>query len=419
MENIDDYIFQLDIDKENHIIATYYLESKDFLAAAKAIAIGQSIGNPNVRTQRDSPQIMRDHLAKILDLRTSLTSKQKGFLKIAFPIINFNIKEDGVTQILCSLMGSQMDIDIINHCVLKEIEFPKKVLDTFKGPKFGMENIMRRAKAIDRPFLGGIVKPKTGITVPQLKEMVKELLEGGVDFIKEDEILGNPVFCPFEERVRVVSEMVNDFSQEVGREIFYTPCINSDYPYFLERAKFADSCGVRAVHLNFWAGISAYKALRDLDMKNAAIFFQKSGDKVITGVNNVYSIDWKVICQLARMMGCDFIHAGMWGGYLSDSKEELTKVLNILRNKSQYNATIPSLSCGSHPGLVNTTVKHFGTELMMNVGGAIQGHPMGTKGGAKAMRQSFECMQKGENIEEFMKDKIELKTAIEKWGYVE
>ena len=119
------------------------------------------------------------------------------------------------------------------------------------------------------------------------------------------------------------------------------------------------------------------------------------------------------------MMGCDFIHAGMWGGYLSDSKQELTKVLNILRNKSQYNATIPSLSCGSHPGLVNTTVKHFGTELMMNVGGAIQGNPMGTKGGAKAMRQSFECMQKGENIEEFMKDRIELKTAIEKWGHVE
>ena len=110
MANIEDYIFQLDIDKEDHIIATYYLESKDFLAAAKAIAIGQTIGNPDVRTQRDSPQIMRDHLAKILDLRTSLTSKQKGFLKIAFPIINFNIKEDGITQILCSLMGGQIKL---------------------------------------------------------------------------------------------------------------------------------------------------------------------------------------------------------------------------------------------------------------------------------------------------------------------
>ena len=118
MENIDNYIFHLDIDKEEHIIATYYLESKDFLAAAKAIAIGQSIGNPDVRTQRDSPQIMKNNLAKILDLKTSLTSKQKGFLKIAFPIINFEIKEDGITQILCSLMGGQMDIDIIHHCVL-------------------------------------------------------------------------------------------------------------------------------------------------------------------------------------------------------------------------------------------------------------------------------------------------------------
>lgn len=416
---IDEYLYQPTVDEETHIIATYYVESKDFLKAAEAIAIGQSIGNPNVRTQRETPGLLRDNLAKLLDTKNDLQSKQKGLVKVAYPVANWHPVEDGITHLICTLMGGQMDIDIIHTCRLMEVKFPDKFLKAFKGPKFGMEDIKKRAKAIDRPLLGGIVKPKTGITVPQLKELVMELLKGGVDFIKEDEILANPTFCDFNERVEVVSNMVNDFCDDEGREIFYTPCINADYPYFLDRARFADEHGIRSVHINIWAGLSAYRALRDLDMKNAGIFFQKSGDKVITGSDHRYCIDWNVICQLARIMGCDFIHAGMWGGYLSDSKEDLSRVMNSLRGKNHFKTTIASLSCGSHPGLVNTTVKNFGTELMMNVGGAIQGHPMGTEAGAKAMRQSFECVQKGENIIEFMKNKPELKAAIEKWGIVE
>jgi ribulose 1,5-bisphosphate carboxylase large subunit-like protein len=416
---IEGYLFKPEVDHSEHIIATYYLESRDFLSAAKAIAIGQTIGNPDVRNERETTELMDKHLAKILDIKSDLTSKQKGFVKIAYPVVNFDIKEDGVTQLLCALMGGQMDIDIINTCRLADVEFPESVLKEFKGPKFGMENIISRAKAEHRPLLGGIIKPKTGISVAQLKDMVSDMLAGGVDFIKEDEILGNPAFCRFEERVKVIAELVNDYSESAGREVFYTPCINSDYPHFLERAKFADSVGMKAVHLNVWAGFPAYKALRDLDMKNTAIFFQKSGDKVITGAHHNFGIDWPVICKLARMMGADFIHAGMWGGYLSDSKEDLTKVMNILKGRGRYLATVPSLSCGSHPGLVSTTVKNFGTELMMNVGGAMQGHPHGTRAGATAMRQSFELVKNGGDIFKFMDAHPEFKAAIDKWGYVE
>lgn len=416
---IDEYIFQVEVDPEEHIIAKYYVESKRFLDAVKAIAIGQSIGNPTIRTQRDSPEIMKNNLAKILDIKTNLRFRQAGYVKIAYPLVNFSIKEDGISQLICMLMGGQMDIDIIDVCHLVDVQFPKKWLAEFKGPKFGMADIKKRSRAINRPLLGGIVKPKTGITVPQIKELIRELLEGGVDFVKEDEILGNPSFCDFKERVEECSNMVNEFCQKTGREIFYTPCINGDYPYFLERAQYASDKGVRSVHLNVWAGLGAYRALRDLDMKGTGIFFQKSGDKVITDRKNRFHIDWHVVCKIARMSGCDFIHAGMWGGYLSDSKEDLTRVMSILRGKNQYNATVPSLSCGSHPGLVNSTVQNFGNDVMMNVGGAIQGHPMGTTAGAKAMRQAMDCMQKGENIYEYMKSKPELKAAIDKWGFID
>lgn len=420
---IEDYLFQSQIDEENHIIATYYVKSTDFSKAIEGIAIGQSIGNPEVRTQRDSPDIMKNNLAKIVSQKSI---KNEGIVKIAYPLINFDIREDGITQLLCTLMGGQMDMDIISSCRLLDIRFPSGFLNYFQGPKFGLENIMNRARAINRPFLGGIIKPKTGITTHQLKDLVSELLRGGVDFIKEDEILGNPSFCRFEERVKLISDLVNYFGNKEGREIFYAPCINSDYPHFLDRARFASENGAKAIHLNIWAGLPAYRALRDLNL-DTAIFFQKSGDKVITGKNNAYSIDWSVVCKIARIVGCDFIHAGMWQGYLSDSKKELDKIMGILRNPltpgselgNGFYATMPSLSCGGHPGLVHTTVENFGTNLMMNIGGAIHGHPMGSEAGARAMRQAFDCLQNGEKICEYMKTHEELRMAIEKWGYAE
>jgi len=413
---IDKFLFQ-EADPDKHIIATYFVKSPNLTQAAKAIAIGQSIGNPDVRTQRESPELLRDHLARIVNINyhplPSLPHSQRGTVQIAYPLVNFG-ERDGVSQLLCTLMGGQMDIDAIQACRLEDVSFPLEYLADFQGPKFGMQEIRKRAKVSNRPLLGGIVKPKTGISVSQLEQMTLELLEGGVDFIKEDEVLGDPACCSFNDRLMAITELVNNYNAKQGREVFYAFCINGDD--YLDRAEAASEAGANAFHLNFWAGLGAYRRLRDLDL-NTAIFFQKSGDKILTSKKNAYSMDFSVIAQLARMSGADFIHAGMWGGYLSDPQEELDKTLSALRSGFvQYNQTIPSLSCGSRPGLVDTTISHYGIDLMMNVGGSIQGHPMGTTAGAVAMRQAM-AKPPWQEMVDYMEDKSELKTAIQKWGY--
>jgi ribulose 1,5-bisphosphate carboxylase large subunit-like protein len=416
--DLDKYLFEPSVDLEEHILATYYLEShsSDMYECARALAIGQSIGNPNVRNDYENELVFKRNLAKILDKDTNLRSRKRAEVTIAFPLANLDIPQEGITQVLVSLMGGQMDIDIIEKCSLMDIRLPKKYLSHFKGPKYGIHEIKARCKAKDRPLLGGIVKPKIGISKEKVNDIVLQMLRGGVDFIKEDEILGNPDSCPFEERVELVSGTVNDFCQDEGREVFYTPCINADYPYFAERAKFAEKHGVRAVHINFWAGLSAYRYLRNLDLK-LALFFQKSGDKIMTARGNDYNISWKVICKLARIMGADFIHAGMWGGYLSDSKMDLLEILNVLKGPSEFKPVVSSLSCGSHPGLAHSTIYNFGNDLMMNAGGAITGHPMGIEAGARAFRQAFDGVLNNESLES-LKSKPEFAAAVNKWGYV-
>ena len=106
--------------------------------------------------------------------------------------------------------------------------------------------------------------------------------------------------------------------------------------------------------------------------------------------------------MLAGISGVDFIHAGMWGGYSSTDADELSQTLDILH---QHNV-LPALSCGMHPGIVNAVEEKFGINFMANTGGAIHGHPNGSKNGAIAMRSAidkqFDCEQ--------------YKLAINKWG---
>ena len=401
-------IFQQNVDSLENVIATYFLESKTTLEkAAWELAIGQSVGNPNVRNDWETDDLFIKYSCKVMHDKNDLQDKS-GVVKIAFPIINTNWEEDGISHLLCQLMGGQMDIDNIIKCHLLKVDFPEHIVSTyFKKPKYGIEGVRKYTNTFDKPLLGGIVKPKTGISSEVLLAMVTQMVEGGVNFIKEDEILSNPSFCTIKDRVPLIMNYLNKRKDEGKNPVVYAVCINADSPYLLERVKQVYDLGGNAIHVNFWCGMGSYLAIRKLTEtfdREFFIHFQKSGDKILTHVNHDYHIDWKVICQLAGLSGVDFIHAGMWGGYMSDDEEELRQVMDILHEHN----VIPALSCGMHPGIVNAIVKRFGNDFMANCGGSIHGHPGGTIKGALAMKQAID-----KNFG------IEYEEAIKKWGLVE
>ena len=131
----DNYLFNANVDQNKYFTAKYYLESNDMLKAARGIAIGQSIGNPNVRLDSETAELLENHLSVILDHPENLKNKKKAIVRIAFPIQNFDLERDGITQLICALMGGQMDIEVILGCRLIDVELPEAFLEHFKGPK--------------------------------------------------------------------------------------------------------------------------------------------------------------------------------------------------------------------------------------------------------------------------------------------
>lgn len=395
-------IFRKDWDfvSDQYFIATYFLEAKTSLRdAAWNLAIGQSIGNPQNRSVWETEEMFQNNSCLILADKEELTKIKEGIVKIAFPLANINLKEDGISQILCHVAGGQVDILEIQKCHVLDIELPNEVERNFTlQPAFGITGWRDFNGVYGKPFLGGIIKPKVGMSPEVLLQAVKEMVYGGVNFIKEDELLGNPDHCPFEIRVKIITEWL----QENAPNVIYCFCINGDSPYALERAKYVSENGGNGIHINVWSGLGVYRAIRKQN-PNLWIHFQKSGDKFFTDKRAPFHIYWPVICKIAGWSGADSIHAGMIGGYMNQDDLELRDCLKVLWN---YNI-VPALSCGMHPGLVQFINQYLDSiDWMANVGGALHGHPGGTRAGGLAMRQSID----GEL------DKPEYQAAIEKWG---
>lgn len=395
-------IFKPEFNSSEYFIVKYFLQGRTSLReAAWNLAIGQSIGNPNNRSVWETDQMFQDHSCIILADEQELKSKTSGVVKIAFPLTNLNLEEDGVSQILCHVAGGQVDILEVEQCHVLDVMLPEHIDAQFTlKPAYGIDGFRTFNKVQQHPFFGGIIKPKVGMNPNVLLEAVKEMVDGGVNFIKEDELLGDPAHCSLKDRVPLISNWLRNHAPDV----MYTFCINGDSPYALQRAQFVEDEGGLGVHINVWSGLGVYRAIRKQN-PGLWIHFQKSGDKFFTDRRAPNHIYWPVICKIAGWSGADSIHAGMIGGYMNQDDTELQDALKVLW---KYNV-IPALSCGMHPGLVQHINGLLGSNnWMANVGGAMHGHPMGTKAGGLAMCQAIT----GEHGPEYQ-------AAVKKWGFQE
>ena len=346
--------------------------------AAWNIAVGQSVGNPNARSVWETNELFDNHCCVII--KNDNFNDVRGTVEIGFPLANIDFKTDGISQLLCMIMGGQTDITFIKRCRALKIDIHDDIIKKyFKQPTFGISGLRNKRNNHNRPLFGGILKPKTGVSPTVLLDMVKEMVEGGVDFIKEDEILGNPAFCSLEDRVELISNYISKTN------VTYTFCINSDPAYVLDRAKFVADNGGTGVHINCWSGLGVYKNIRELDLP-LWIHYQKSGVEVMTHKNNAFGYSWQLLCQLASWSGIDSIHAGMLFGYSHNDETELKEVMDILWS----NNVLPALSCGMNKDLVQKIYNDCGKDWMANVGGAIHSHRLGTVEGAREIREAID-----------------------------
>ena len=326
---------------------TYEVQSKDIPDAAHNIAIGQSIGNPNVRSEIENS-------ANIKEMEAIVRSIDGNIVKIDYPLKAFTWPN--ISQLLCIIQGGQSDIEIVERCRVIDIEG----LPYMNKPVLGMKAFKKRVGATNRPLFGSIVKPKSGLTEEQLLTIVEQMIDGGSDFIKEDEIMANNSYLPLWQRVEAVSNLI----AKKNSPVVYAYCVNADPIDLVFNLDDVKSGGGDAVHINFWSGLGAYTSSND---KGLITHYQRSGIRILTDPDNKFSISWPVLVKLGIMAGIDTMHVGMLGGYYpeGESEEETLEAVSMCVE----NDRVAALSCGMNPDTAREIRGNIGDDWMANIGG--------------------------------------------------
>lgn len=325
----------------NSYRVTYDVKSTNIEKAADAIVLGQSVGNPDIRSSYEEAEGIQQSKAELISIDGTK-------VVIDFKWRNLHSLTD-IGQMLCTVNGGQSDIALFESCRITDIELNQPF--TKNKPT---KTLKHRS---NRPLIGSIVKPKAGLTADQLREITTQMCDGGIDFIKEDEILADPSYLPLRERLEIVQPIMEKYPDTV-----YTYCTNGNPHHLVSQLDLVKEYNGDGVHINFWSGLGAYA---DSNARGLFTHFQRSGIRVLTDPRNPFGFDWPVLVKLAIYQGIDSIHVGMIGGYYPGDHQEVRDAVKLCQTHNVW----ATLSCGMTPDLAKSIRDEFGNHWLANVGG--------------------------------------------------
>jgi ribulose-bisphosphate carboxylase large chain len=334
--------------------------------------------------------------------------------KIHYPSEIFEV--GNVAQYLSVIAGNLFGLARLQSVRLLDVDFPDELVP-FRGPKFGISGIRHLVGTTKRPHVGTIIKPKVGLDPGDTAAVAYEAAIGGVDLIKDDETLTDQPFCPIRERVPAVMSQLDDAKAETGQQVLYAVNVTTRADRIVERAKEAIGLGANMVMVDvITSGFSALEALASDPSIKVPIHVHRTMHAALTR-DPFHGIAMRPIARLVRMLGGDQLHTGTVSGKMSHSADEVRGDNSALM-ASFYGIkrTFPVASGGLHPGKVAKELATLGTDIILQAGGGIHGHPGGTASGARAMRQAVDAFLEGIPPEEYARDHRELAQALERWG---
>ena len=408
-ENGLKYVDFVDLDytpKETDVVCTFYVEPKgiSLKEAAGGVAAESSVGTWTELTTEK---------AYVRKLAAHVFSINGNTMKIAYPMELFEF--GNMPNMLSSIAGNVFGLRTLRNLRLNDVEFPKEVVNSFRGPKYGIEGIRKLLKVYDRPLVGTIIKPKLGLKTTDHARVAYEAWVGGCDIVKDDENLSSQRFNPFEERVMKTLEKRDQAENETGEKKVYMINITAETSEMIRRAELVLKQGGEYVMVDILTcGFAALQSLRDRDL-DLVIHAHRAGHAAFTR-NPKHGISMRVITKIARMIGVDQLHVGAVVGKMAETKKEVSENVEALKMKmGGLKVVLPVASGGLYPRLVPSLIDFFGKDFVIQAGGGIHGHSDGTVAGARAMRQAVDATLKGVSLNEYAKTHKELEAALQTW----
>jgi 2,3-diketo-5-methylthiopentyl-1-phosphate enolase len=372
------------------ILATYLavLPAGAEAAAAEAFAVGQTIGTwtPVPGITEAMRQAFGGRVVEVREggddeLVAGEAAAGSSVLRVAFPVANVG---DDLPMLFTMLLGNDPSTSLAVRLV--DLELSESWRARYAGPRHGIDGWRRLTGVHGRPLLLNMIKPCTGFPPAVGAEFVRAVAEGGHDLIKDDELLASPGFSPVGERAQAYAQVLDDVSQVTGQRPRYIANITSRASDLASNADAALEGGADALMVNVLAvGLDALAGIVDAGF-GVPIFAHTAGVETLTGSARAGFGHALLIGHLVRQVGADATLTSTPFASRPMPEPVFQASIRAMREvRGDVLPAMPVLGGGLTADHVAGIVEAVGNEVIVGVGGAIQGHRDGPAAGARAV----------------------------------
>jgi ribulose-bisphosphate carboxylase large chain len=431
---------------EDYLITYLDIELADgisedkFEDAAASCAAESSTGTwTEVFSGRHSGAKMAD---KMKAIAYDLEPETKTF-KIAYKVDLFEV--DNMSGILAGIVGNIDSMKMLKAFRCLDVRFPRKIVEVFPGPQFGIDEIRKQMNISTGPLLCTVPKPKVGRTAKEQAELAKILFtsaNGEYQGIKDDENLTSLFFNKFEERCKRVLKVKKDIEKKSGKKKMYLCNVtHSNIDIMMERANLIKENGGNWMMMDVVT--TGFAAVEYMRMHNPGLAIhahramhglldRESGPGVYDKGEIVdFSMSMVAIAKIMRLLGVDSLHGGAPKTKMENYGEpklikdtlqnDITPPTNMTLGQNWYGMkpVWHTASGGLHAGSVPESIKQLGEDIIIQCGGGVLGHPWGIEAGVEAVVQARDLAMQRKDITEWVKDNPDtaLAKAAQHWGF--
>jgi ribulose-bisphosphate carboxylase large chain len=342
---------------------------------------------------------------------------RRAHVALSWPIDNMG---PSLPNVLATVAGNLYELKPFSGLRLLDLRLPEVFLDTYDGPQFGIEGTRRLAGVHGRPLIGTIVKPSVGLSAEETAAVVAALCEGGIDFVKDDELQADGPHCPFDARVRAVMRVVNGHAERTGRKVMVAFNLTGEVDEMRRRHDLVLAEGGTCVMASLNSvGLVGMTALRR--HSRLPIHGHRNGWGYLSR-HPALGFDYPAYAKLYRLAGADHMHVnGIRNKFCEPDDSVVASARDCLtpmfERPGKGCEAMPVFSSGQWAGQAPDTFRALGSvDLIYACGGGIVAHPGGIAAGVCSVRQAWEAAVEGVPLEIYASGRPELAQALAQYG---
>ncbi|MET0746491.1 MAG: ribulose-bisphosphate carboxylase large subunit family protein [Microvirga sp.] len=334
---------------------------------------------------------------------------KRGIVEVSFPIDNVG---PNLPNLYATIAGNLFELGELTGLRVLDLDLPEDYARQFPGPAFGVAGTRAATGIFGRPLIGTIIKPSIGLSAEETATLVDTLCEADIDFIKDDELMGDPPYAPLEARVRAVMKVVNRHADRMGRKVMVAFNISGDVDDMRRHhdlvVREGGTCVMASVN---WTGPAAMTALR----RHASVPIH--GHRNGFGMMNrapALGMDYRVYQKLWRLAGVDQLHVnGLKSKFWEPDDSVVASALACLEPFAGTGPIMPVFSSGQTAAQPPATYAAVGsTDLIFLAGGGIIGHPSGPKAGVESLVDAWQAAVEGVPLDRYAETHPALAEAL-------